>query len=73
VLLADGVAYGRDESRSRQRFRYLLSATRSTERKILSLLDSEGPEKVKEYLRKELAKEAEERRYFNPRVTVPRP
>ena len=73
VLLADGVAYGRDESHSRQRFRYLLSATRSTERKILSLLESQGPEKVKDFLRKELAKEAQERNYYNPKLVFPKP
>lgn len=51
----------------------LLSATRSTERKILSLLESQGPVKVKDFPRKELAKEAQERNYYNPKLIVPKP
>lgn len=73
VLLSDGSAYGPDESRTRQRFRYMLSATRSTERKILSLLETQGAEKVKEILRKNLAAEAQERKYFETKLIPPQP
>jgi len=73
VLLSDGSAYGPDESRTRQRFRYMLSATRSTERRILSLLESQGAEKVKEILRRNLAAEVQERKYFETKLIPPMP
>jgi len=73
VLLADGTAYGPDVSQSRQRFRYMLSATRSTQKRILALLESQGPEKAKDLLRRELAREADERRYFSPKLIISKP
>lgn len=65
MLLADGTGHGEDISRSQQRFTQVWSTTRSTQEKILGMLEAQGPDRVKELLRKELARMPEEQEHFH--------
>ncbi|HMD83645.1 MAG TPA: hypothetical protein VKO18_02960 [Terriglobia bacterium] len=62
ALLADGTFYGPDRSRSLDSLQKHLVAARAMEEYVLSLLNTQGPDAVKQFLTSELAKGAQDRK-----------
>ena len=65
VLLADGTFYGPDRFRTLDMLQKYLHATRSTEKYVLSLLNTEGPDAVKRFLESDLAQGPQDEKLFH--------
>jgi hypothetical protein len=65
ALLADGTYYGPDHSRTLDKLQEELKGTRATERYVLSLLNTEGPDAVKQFLTSELAQGPQDQKLFH--------
>jgi len=67
ALLADGTFYGPDHSRTLDKLQKQLEATRMMEKYVLSLLNTEGPDAVKQFLTSELAKGPQDQKLLRPK------
>jgi hypothetical protein len=65
ALLADGTFYGPDRSSTLDSLQKELDARRMTEQYVLSLLNTEGPDAVKQFLESELAKGPQDKKLLH--------
>jgi len=65
ALLADGTYYGPDRFKTLDTLQKRLEARRLTEEAVLSLLNTEGPDAVKRFLERDLAKGAQDEKLFH--------